>query len=60
VLEVEVAGPAAHDASGFGHDSRRGQRQAMATIPDTWTRTVMVVDAPVTPPGPPAPPMPLS
>ncbi len=36
------------------------QAQAMATILDTWTRTVMVVNTPVTPPGPSAPPVPLS
>jgi hypothetical protein len=36
------------------------QAQALATVLDTWTRTVLVVNTPVTPPGPPAPPVPLN
>ena len=35
------------------------QAQAIAAILDTWTRTVMVINTPITPPGPPAPPVPL-
>lgn len=36
------------------------QAQALATILDGWTRTVLVVNTPVTPPGPPLPPVPLA
>jgi hypothetical protein len=32
----------------------------MATILDTWTRTVTVVNASITPPGPATPPIPLA
>lgn len=35
------------------------QADAIATLLDTWTKTVMVVNTPVTPPGPPLPPAPL-
>ena len=36
------------------------QAQAIASVLDSWTRTVMVVNTPVTPPGPPLPPVPLT
>lgn len=36
------------------------QADAMATLLDSWTKTVMVINTPVTPPGPPLPPAPLS
>lgn len=36
------------------------QADAIATLLDTWTKTVMVINTPITPPGPPLPPMPLS
>jgi hypothetical protein len=36
------------------------QAQAVATVLDTWTRTVMVINTPITPPGPPLPPVPLT
>ncbi len=35
------------------------QAQAIAAILDTWTKTIMVINTPITPPGPPAPPVPL-
>jgi hypothetical protein len=35
------------------------QAEAIATALDAWTKTVMVINTPVTPPGPPAPPVPL-
>jgi hypothetical protein len=35
------------------------QAQALAAALDGWTRTVLVVNTPVTPPGPPLPPVPL-
>jgi hypothetical protein len=36
------------------------QAQAIATVLDTWTRTVVVINTPITPPGPPLPPVPLT
>lgn len=36
------------------------QADAMATLLDSWTKTVMVLNTPVTPPGPPLPPVPLA
>lgn len=36
------------------------QAQAIATVLDAWTRTVMVINTPITPPGPPLPPAPLT
>lgn len=36
------------------------QADAIATLLDTWTKTVMVVNTPITPPGPPLPPAPLT
>lgn len=36
------------------------QAQALAAALDGWTRTVLVVNTPVTPPGPPLPPVPLA
>ncbi len=36
------------------------QADAIATALDTWTKTVMVINTPVTPPGPPTPPVPLA
>lgn len=36
------------------------QADAIATLLDSWTKTVMVVNTPITPPGPPLPPAPLS
>jgi hypothetical protein len=35
------------------------QAQALAAALDGWTRTVLVINTPVTPPGPPLPPVPL-
>lgn len=40
--------------------SAADQADALATILDAWTKTVMVVNTPVTPPGPPLPPAPLT
>lgn len=36
------------------------QAQALATTLDAWTRTVLVINTPLTPPGPPLPPVPLT
>ena len=36
------------------------QADAIATLLDSWTKTVMVVNTPITPPGPPLPPAPLA
>jgi hypothetical protein len=36
------------------------QAQTMAAALDAWTRTVLVVNTPVVPPGPPLPPVPLA
>jgi hypothetical protein len=36
------------------------QAQALAAALDAWTRTVLVVNTPVVPPGPPLPPVPLA
>jgi hypothetical protein len=36
------------------------QAQALAAALDAWTRTVLVINTPVTPPGPPLPPVPLA
>ncbi|MBI3803958.1 MAG: hypothetical protein HY282_09390 [Nitrospirae bacterium] len=36
------------------------QADAIATLLDGWTKTVMVINTPITPPGPPLPPVPLS
>jgi hypothetical protein len=36
------------------------QAQALARALDAWTRTVMVINTPVSPPGPPLPPVPLA
>ncbi|TAK02329.1 MAG: hypothetical protein EPO39_13480 [Candidatus Manganitrophaceae bacterium] len=36
------------------------QADSIATLLDSWTKTVMVINTPVTPPGPPLPPAPLS
>ena len=36
------------------------QAQALAAVLDGWTRTVLVINTPVTPPGPPLPPVPLA
>ncbi len=46
-------------AGAAGGPTASQQAQAMATILDSWTRTVTVVNTPVTPPGPPTPPIPL-
>jgi hypothetical protein len=46
-------------AGAAGGPTAEQQAQAMATILDTWTRTVTVVNTPITPPGPPTPPIPL-
>jgi hypothetical protein len=40
--------------------SAADQARAASRALDDWTRTVMVVDTPIIPPGPPAPPVPLS
>lgn len=40
--------------------SATAQADSLATLLHGWTKTVMVVNTPVTPPGPPAPPTPLS
>lgn len=40
--------------------SAADQADALATLLDTWTKTVMVVNTPVTPPGPPLLPTPLT
>jgi hypothetical protein len=47
-------------AGSAGGPTAAQQAQAMATILDTWTRTVTVVNTPITPPGPPTPPIPLA
>jgi len=47
-------------AGAAGGPTAAQQAQAMATILDTWTRTVTVVNTPITPPGPPTPPIPLT
>jgi hypothetical protein len=47
-------------AGAAGGPTAAQQAQAMATILDSWTRTVLVVNTPITPPGPPAPPTPLA
>jgi hypothetical protein len=36
------------------------QARALATVLDAWTRTVLVINTPVIPPGPPLPPVPLA
>jgi hypothetical protein len=36
------------------------QAQTLAAALDAWTRTVLVINTPVTPPGPPLPPVPLA
>lgn len=36
------------------------QADSLATLLHNWTKTVMVVNTPLTPPGPPAPPAPLT
>jgi hypothetical protein len=64
VVTVAVPGalPAALTAAlaaGVGGADAATQAQAFATGLDTFTRTVMVVNTPVTPPGPPMPPVPL-
>ena len=47
-------------AGAAGGPTAAQQAQAMATILDTWTRTVTVVNTPITPPGPATPPIPLT
>ena len=47
-------------AGAAGGPTAEQQAQAMATILDTWTRTVTVVNTPITPPGPATPPIPLT
>lgn len=40
--------------------SAADQADALAMILDAWTRSVMVINTPITPPGPPLPPIPLT
>jgi hypothetical protein len=47
-------------AGAAGGPTAAQQAQAMATILDAWTRTVTVVNTPITPPGPATPPIPLT
>jgi hypothetical protein len=47
-------------AGAAGGPTAAQQAQAMATVLDTWTRTITVVNTPITPPGPATPPIPLT
>jgi hypothetical protein len=58
-----VLGPALTSlflAGAAGGPTAAQQAQAMAAVLDAWTRTVLVVNTPITPPGPPTPPIPLA
>ena len=57
-LASGLAGPLA-DGAGKGLAADQ-QARSLASVLDGWTRTVLVVNTPLTPPGPPAPPVPLS
>jgi hypothetical protein len=51
VLSGGLTGPL---TSGTGEGTTAaGQAQLLAAVLDTWTRTVMVLNTPITPPGPP-------
>ena len=63
VVTPGVLGPALTSlflAGAAGGPTAAQQAQGLATALDTWTRTVMVVNTPITPPGPPTPPIPLA
>ena len=47
-------------AGAAGGPTAAQQAQGLATILDAWTRTVTVVNTPITPPGPATPPIPLT
>ena len=51
---------AAFAAGGAPGTTAGQQAEAIATALDAWTKTVLVINTPVTPPGPPAPPVPLT
>lgn len=55
VLSAGLPGVLAAGTANGGTTSR--QAQAIAATLDSWTRTVLVVNTPLIPPGPPAPPI---